>query len=254
MKIPTLLALLSVMLGACCNEERRVHLEGTNPSAPPTNLVLRTYEVPNDGAGQMRQVLKDVMWFGSGGPDNKGQYVGRADVGPDGRLVVLASEGVQEGVKGLIDQMAKNPGKPQPTIEVDYWLVLGTPSQAKEAPARPANLGELAPALSEIEKTDGPQQFTLQEKLVVRSLTGHYASVQGRDWSAGQTCNVSGAGVNAEIKLNTHGPQKIDTRLKLAPGQIVVLGSSGSGEKGKEEAGGSLYYLIRAATHDGQGQ
>ncbi len=255
MKISTLIAILSAA-GASCSDTRpgtAVSPVAGAASNAPTDLVLRTYDVPNDGAAQLRSVLKDLMWFGSGGQDNKGQAVGRADVGPDGRLVVLASEGVQEGVQALIAQMAKAPAKARPTIEVSYWFVLGTPTTAKDA-ARPAALGEVAAALSEIEKADGPQQFTLQEKLSVSSLTGEYASVEGRSWKVGQTASATAGGVSAELRLSTSGPQHIDTRVKLAPAQIVVLGSSGAGTPGKEDAGGSLYYLIRAAIHDGQGQ
>ena len=43
----------------------------TTPAATanglPTNLVLRTYEVPGNGAGQLRSVLMNTLWFGSDG-------------------------------------------------------------------------------------------------------------------------------------------------------------------------------------------
>ena len=257
MKLSTTLLVLSLAAASCAVDTRSATLPPPPAASAPattalSELVLRSYEVPNDGAAQMRSVLKDVMWFGSGGQDNKGQFVGRADVSPDGRLLVLASAGVQEGVRGLIEQMSKNPGKARSTIEISYWLVEGTPSTAKENP-RPASLTEVSPALAEIEKADGPQQFKLQEKVAVRSLTGEYAAVDGRQWRVGQTASVLSSGVSAEIKINTHGPQHLDTRVKLQPGQIAVLGSSGAGEKDKDSVG-SLYYLIRAAIHDGQGQ
>lgn len=256
MKISTLIALAALAAMSCSSEQRYSNATAGGPGVVPGaglggDLVLRSYEVPNDGAGQMRSVLKDMMWFGSGGQDNKGQYVGRVEVGPDGRLLVLASPGVHEGVKALLDQMAKAPPKGRSTIELNYWFVIGKPGATKEA--RPANLAEVAPALAEIEKTDGPQEFQLEEKLVVRALTGEFAKAEGRDWQIGQTASQAGNGsVSVDVRLSTHGPQRIDTRLKLSPGQTAVLGSSGAGNKGNGDTG-SLYYLVRAAIHDGQG-
>ncbi len=255
MKISTLLTLAS-LAAMSCTESRYSNASqgggGSLPQGPSPELVLRSYEVPNDGAGQMRGILKDMMWFGSGGKENTGQYVGRVEVGPDGRLLVLATPGVHDGVKALLDQMARAPQKGRSTIELDYWFVEGKPYEGKEAPAVPANLAQLTPALAEIAKTDGAQEFKLEEKLVVRALTGEYARTQGRDWQVGQTASQVGSGaVSVDVNLETHGPQRINTRLKLTPGQIAVLGASGAGNKG--ESNGTLYYLVRAAIHDGQG-
>jgi hypothetical protein len=221
----------------------------STPGGVPGNLVLRSYEVPADGAPQIRSVLKDVLWFGSDGKDSQ-RWVGRVDLGPDGRLVVLASEGVQAGVKGLIDSLAANPPKPQPALQLDYWLVTAVPGKGA-APG--PGLTELAPALAEIEKTDGPQTFTLAEKLTVTSVSGENASVRGRDAEVRQTATATASGVLAQLQVNRFA-NSIDTRVKLAPGQIVVLGSSGARPKDKEEAVGSIYFMIRAATHDGQGR
>ncbi len=95
----TLVAVLAVLSFAAC--ESRSSTSTNSVNGVPTNLVLRTYDVPNNGAQRLRGVLKDLLWFGSEGKDSN-KYVGRADVGPDGRLIVLAPENVHEGVKTLV--------------------------------------------------------------------------------------------------------------------------------------------------------
>ena len=245
MRVVNLLVVSVSMLGGSCLSDRDANPSGTATAGPPANLVLESYEVPNEAAAQVRAVLKDVMWFGAGSND-KGLAVGRAEVGPDGRLVVLASRRVQEGVAELITELGKTT-KVRPTIELSYWMVQASPG--KEAARSPA-LQELGPALAEIEKADGPQRFTLQEKLKVSTLTGEFSKVQGRDWEVGQTAVAAAGGVSAELRIQTRGPQRLETRVKLAPGQIAVLASSGADDQGEEEPG-SIYYLIRADVRDG---
>ena len=84
------------------------HLGDTSAANPMAGLVLRTYDVPAGQAQRLRAALKEVLWFGSDGKDSN-KWVGRVDVGPDGRLIVLASEPVHEGVKALVASVAANP-------------------------------------------------------------------------------------------------------------------------------------------------
>lgn len=244
--VPTVAALLvaaTAVVWACKPAEG-----AAAPGAVPTNLVLRTYEVAGENAAEVRGVLKTVLFWGSDGKDSQ-KFIGRADVTSDGRLVVLASEDVQSGVKTLVDSVSKHPPKSATSVELTYWLVQAAPA-GKDAP-RAAGLQEIAPALAEIEKADGPQQFTLAEKLAVTSLSGDEAFVQGRDANARQVTVVAPNGINAVLTIQRFG-NRLETRVKLTPGQIVVLGSAGM--KDKDESAGSLYFLIRAATHDGQGR
>lgn len=214
----------------------------------PSNLVLRTYAVPGGAAQQVRAVLKDVFWIGSDGKDSN-KYLGRADVGPDGRLVVMASEGVQDGVKSFIESLDQKPPKPAATIDTTVWLVFGLPG--KSSPPPPA-LAELAPALAQIEKTDGPMEFTLVEKALVTQLSGEVGRVNGRELKVNQTVSTSPEGFTSDLSVEERG-QRFDTRVNLKPGQLMVLGSAGA-NLGKEETPRSVYVLIRAGLHDGAGQ
>ncbi len=215
----------------------------------PQNLVLRSYDVPNGGAEQLRQVLKTLLWIGSDGKDSQ-KYVGRAEVGPDGRLVVMAAEGVQAGVKSLIESIAKNPPKAPARYALSYWFVFATPGKGA-APG--ANLAEVGDALAEIEKTDGPQEFSLTEKVTVSSTAGESAHVEGHQVKVRQMVGDSSGSISAELSLRVRS-QNLDTRVALTPGQTIVLGSSGSMGPGKDGPVGSVYYLIRAASHDGRGK
>lgn len=216
---------------------------------PAQPLVLRSYDVPNDGAVQVRQVLKTLLWMGSDGKDSQ-KYVGRAEVGPDGRLVVMATEGVQGGVKSLIDALAKNPPKAPARYALSYWFVFAMPGKGA-APA--ANLGEVSEALAEIEKADGPMEFSLTEKVTVSSIGGESAYVEGHQVKVRQVVGESNGALNADLQLRKGG-QNLETRVTLAPGQTIVLGSSGAMAPGKDGPVGSVYYLIRAASHDGRGK
>lgn len=110
-------AAVLVALSAC---QPGASAPASSPPGMPTNLVLRSYDVPKDAAPQVRSVLRELMWFGSDGKDSS-KYVGRAEVGVDGRLVVLASEGVQEGVKGLIASLGARPPTPCRRSSRRWW-------------------------------------------------------------------------------------------------------------------------------------
>lgn len=213
--------------------------DATPPGAVPTNLVLRSYEVPNHGAQQLRSVLKDLLWFGSDGKDAN-RFVGRAEVGPDGRLVVLAPPDVHEGVKSLVASLASAPPRKEPgTARLDYWVVKGVPGEGE----LPANLNEVAAALNEVKKNDGPMAFTLVEKLTVSSLPDEHGSIDGRDTRVRQRITSVDGALVANLNLERTN-QRVDTKVRLAPGVVAVLASAGMSGP---EAGQSIYFVVRAA-------
>jgi hypothetical protein len=242
-KTLTLCAVLA--LGACHFGEPAA--SPTPPGGIPSNLVLRSYVVPGGAAQQVRSVLKDVLWIGS---DGKGadKFLGRADVGPDGRLVVMASEGVQEGVKAFIDSLDQKPPKPPATIDTDVWLVDGVPG--KSVPPA-TGLQEVAPALAQIEKSDGPMEFKLVEKVRLTQLSSEEAKVNGRQLSVDQTTWMKPDGLKSDLAIHDIRGQRLETRVNLKLDQVMVLGSAGAG---KDDAPRSVYVLIRAGLHDGAGQ
>lgn len=239
-------SLVVLFITGCPTTARSPELNAPTPAgAVPSNLVLRSYEVPNNGAQRMRGVLRELLWFGSDGKDAN-KYVGRADVGPDGRLIVLAPESVHEGVKSLVASITSKPVKEPGTVRLDYWVVAGTPGKS-EAPA--ANLKEVAPALAEVEKNDGPMAFTLVEKLTVSSLSNERGSMDGRDTHVRQFTNVVDDQITADIDIERFG-QKMQTRVRVKPGVLAVLASAGMTTRDNAEAGRTVYFLVRAAPED----
>lgn len=244
----TLVAVFAVAFLSSC-DPRGVTSQPA-PGSVPTNLVLRTYEVPSGGAQRLRSVLKELLWFGADGKDSS-KFVGRADVGPDGRLIVLAPESVHEGVKALVASVTAKPVKEPGTVHLTYWVVVGAPGKS-DAPPAPA-LQELAPALAEVEKNEGPMSFTLVEKLQVGSLSGERGSLNGRDTSVRQFATVVDGQLTADLQLERMA-QKLETRVRLEPGQLVVLASSGAPTRDQTDSGRSVYFLVRAAPNDGAGR
>ncbi len=210
----------------------------------PSNLVLKSYDVPPHAAQRLRGVLRELLWFGSEGKDAN-RYVGRADVGPDGRLVVLAPEAVHAGVKALVDSVVKSPGKEPDTVRLTYWVVSGVRGEGGQAPDE---LKEVAAALKEIELNDGPMNFSLVEKLVVSSLSNERGNVDGRDTNVRQFATVTDGSVVADIDLKRfRSGQRLETRVRLKPGALVVLASSGQTIPGSDDDSRTNYFLVRAS-------
>ncbi|MGV3622123.1 MAG: hypothetical protein ACO1OB_14970 [Archangium sp.] len=236
-----LLLLSSLLILSSCDLSKPPE----NSGGVPSNLVLRSYDVPNNGAQRLRGTLKDLLWFGGENKDAN-RFVGRADVGPDGRLIVLAPESVHTGVKSIIDSLAKSPVKEPGAIRIDYWVVRSSPGDGE----LPANLGEISAALTEVKKNDGPMAFDLLEKLSVSSLPNESGVMEGRDTRVRQFANVVDGQVVTDIDLDRRG-QRLATRVRIKPGVIAVLASAGlrTDEKDTTHA---VYFVVRAADVAGQ--
>ncbi len=240
MRLPTLLLCLALTLTGC-------PLGQATPPNPTAALVLRTYDVPAGSGQRLRSVLKEVLWFGAEGKDAS-TWVGRVDVGPDGRLIVLAPESVHEGVKALVASVVSKGIKEPETVTLSYWVVVGTPGA--ESQPMPA---ELEPALAEVKKAEGALGFTLIEKLTVSSLSGERGDLNGRDTSVEQyVTNVDDA-LTADLRLERFG-QRIRTRVRLAAGKVVVLASSGTPTKEPGDAAKRVFFIVKAATSAGDGR
>ena len=100
MRLATLLLCLALTLTGC-------PLGQSTPTPPTAALVLRTYDVPAGSGQRLRSVLKEVLWFGAEGKDAS-TWVGRVDVGPDGRLIVLAPESVHDSRSPLAQAFSRS--------------------------------------------------------------------------------------------------------------------------------------------------
>lgn len=199
--------------------------------------VLRTYAVPAGRSEEVARVLRHALSQGADTPP-------RGTVNPldDGRLVVLAPASVHEGIAGLcedLEDVGAAPGKP--TIAISYWLVLADPAGSGVAEAIPK---QLAPALEEIAQQDGSAGFSLLESTRITALANARGEAQGRHTRVEQLAVPGDDGIVADIKIEADLGSRLETRLSLTPGELVVLGHAGRQER--EIADARLYYIVRA--------
>ena len=216
-------------------------------SAPSNPSVLRAYQVPANSGAKLREVLTGLMRTSSGSKDTPPEYLGRVEVGPDGRLLVLAPEAVQRGVAEVLASVGSG-AFPQPaSVRVDYWVISATHGQGE----RPASLTEVGAALSEIEKTDGPMQFQLVERLSLISLANEHGSLDGREVKVRQSVQVADGQLLAQVSMERFG-QRVDTLLRMKPGAVAVLSAAGMRMEEKSDTSRSVYFLVRATNDEGR--
>lgn len=232
MRIPLLaVSILSLATTAC----------GAPPASAAPEPQLKTYAVPAGYGPEIQSILNNAMNFA--GPD---KVVGRAQVTPNGQLVVVAPAAVQDGVKSLLDGLA-NGAKPAPpaSVEITYWLVDGKRASGAAKSTAPA---ELQPALDAITKADGAMSFGVVEKLQLTTNADERGEIEGVHAMVAQKVSVLDGSVVADLELDhvraapTAPTSHLSTRVRLAPSQLLVLGQYGE----PEGDNGTLYYIARA--------
>ncbi|MDB4998817.1 MAG: hypothetical protein JWM74_6249 [Myxococcaceae bacterium] len=224
---PILAAALAILATACHSA----------PTEDANNLVLRTYDVPKGSARAVVSTLGDTFWMG----ENK--LVGRASITPDGRLAVLATQNVQEGVQTLIDEITKHPPTYEQSIELHYFVLLGKPAAGPQPP--PAGVSEIQPAIDEIVRTQGPQTFTVAERMQLSSLNGDNGKAETEQLRISQKAAQTNEGVDARVEIQFAKNDKLETRVHLVADRIVVLGATSQHSDAGD--GSTLYYVVRVA-------
>lgn len=213
----------------------RGHATSPAPATAASAPTLRTYQVPPGYGPKVRPILSGLLKGGDNEP-----AVGRAALAPDDRLVVLAPESVQDGVKSLLDDLAKNKGTTTapPTVTITHWLVV-----AKAEPLHgPEECGprglqclqggpELVKALEAVAASQGPAgdrlSFVLLEKLSVRAIDSEFADLEGAHARVKQRASVANGKILADVSIDVQaskGSGAVRTQLQFAPNQTVVLG------------------------------
>jgi hypothetical protein len=217
--------------------------QNPRPAESSEPLTLQTYAVPGGQAVQLRGLLNQAFVW-----NDKAQA--KATITPDGRLIVVGPQRIQDGVAALMDELSKKPPEAPPTVNIEYWLVLGKPGKGA---AVPDDLAQIAPALQTIGAEDGPQELRLLEHVQQRSLSDNEAEMRGVHVRVRQNATVLSGKVLADISIHSlEGPSGLDTRLELPPGQLMVLGQGGY--NGKPEDLGTLYYVVRASIQGAGGK
>lgn len=235
--------LAAALLMALCSCTTQV-----SPPAPAKpEMVLQIYDVPQGAAADLRTALARVLDTPKDSPEVP---TGRVTVTPDGRLIVLAPEKVQVGVRAVVDQVAKRPAVAPPVIAMNYWFVLARKIPADQKAELPVELSEIKPALDELVRTQGPMQFRRLEHLKNSTISGESGRVDNGDAiSARHDVTTTGGVVMARVSLNT-GRRSVDTTVQLKPEQLVVLGQSGwkddRAKDAKDDDEQTLFYVMRA--------
>jgi hypothetical protein len=214
-------------------------------AAPPddTNaLVLRTYDVPKGSARAFISTFKDTFWMGGKSDGSEMKLIGRAAITPDGRLAVLATPNVQAGVQTLVDEVAKHPPTYEQSIELHYFVLVGKAAASPQPP--PAGVSEIQPALDEITRSQGPQTFTLAQRVRLTSQNGDEGKVEAEQLKIYQKTAQTNDGVDANILIE-FAKNRVDTRVHLGSDRIVVLGSTS--QQADASDGSTLYYVVRVA-------
>ena len=201
-------------------------------------LLLRTYDVPKGSARAIVSTLNSTFWTGE-----QQKLPGRASITPDGRLVVLATQNVQVGVQGLVDEVTKHPPTYEMSIELHYFVIFGKPAASPQPP--PAGASEIQPALDEIARSQGPQTFTVAERVRLTSQNGDDGKVETEQLKVFQKAAQTSDGVDANVAIQFAKNDKVDTRVHLGADRIVVLGATSQHSDALE--GSTLYYVVRVA-------
>ena len=184
---------------------------------------LRTYSVPHGYENEIRSMLRTTL-----GTDETS--IGRAAIGPGGKLVVVAPTAVHRGIQQFVKELDSIENAPPPTpVALSYWMIAGRPSSGT-TPYQVMGkqpLDDVQQALEQIVLSQGPTDFTLIERLKLVSIGEDTARISGRIVGVSQQASVAAQGdVIARIRIGMRR-YSLETEVKLEPGQFVVLGNTG---------------------------
>jgi hypothetical protein len=158
--------------------------------------------------------------------------------------VVVAPAGVLSGVESLVDRVSTAPAAPPlQNVDMEYWVVLGTPA---EAPTRSAGLAEVSTALDAIESVDGPRAFTLQAARSMRTLDGEWATLSDRGLGVKHLAAVEPGTTTVVARVEVelpYGQSEVQTQLALSSGEIAVLAQTGL--RSDDAPAADVYVLVR---------
>lgn len=218
------------------------------PTPPPPNPpVLATYEAPGPIADKVAGVLRLLVAEGE-------NPLGRVASLPGGRIVVVAPASIQDGVRNFLETVRNGPVPPPPAaVRLRYWLVLGRPAAQ---PAGLERLGEAAPAMEAVMGATGPLDVRLLDRVELISLENKHGMAQGRRSEITQRVARTENGFFADLRIGTRA--RLDTRVLLEPGKLVVLGQVGYDEREAAEIfgeapdaataaqGATLFHVVQA--------
>jgi hypothetical protein len=204
------------------------------PSTTEHQRVVRIYKVPANQLEPIEAALSETL-------------VGltRIHRGPNGDLIVAASESVHKDIAKLLEEIGKTSPDSIATVQFDIWFIA---ANGAGLPATDAKFQPIALALKQL-AGDSNTKFELRGHSSVRAVSG--ADGKGEDFQVkpvvirdkdGAVKIVADLNMQAVRSKRGEQLQGVRTRLALVPGEIVVVGQASSAD-GQE----TLYHLVRAS-------
>jgi hypothetical protein len=215
------------------------------------NIVMRTYKVPPGEEKLVERLLRKTTSYPISVVSAQGAQTQLVNPQPqftgNGYFVLAAPENIQEGVRQLIDELAKSPAPAAPgSLDATYWLVLGYPAKDTAISDR---LTDVSPALKALTSI-GPMRFELLERLEVVGVDGDEVRTVGQTAELRQTASRDNDAIGLRIDISANGnpPGKIETTVTVKPNQFAVFGQSGFVPKDAQanDPKPTLFYIVRA--------
>lgn len=228
--------IITLLLLAGCGPEN-------SASAPQEELVLRTYEVPNGTAVELRLSIGNLLRSAS----EEGGNIGNTAVLDSGRIAVLAPTSIHEGVEDIIQKIGQS-GRDEPSrIRFQIWLVK---IQAGKNSNMPESLIPVQDSLQSVAENLGTATFSRIDYVehIVRSgaqdasIGGHM--LRGRVWDV----LARGDKINAQFEFQSVRPGRptgrIETEISFTTGETLVLGVVGA----ESQSEGDIFqaFVVRA--------
>ncbi len=181
-------------------------------------LVLKSYDVPEGYGHDVVRVINGLLVDRM----EKKRY-GQVVLSSNGQLLVNAPRSFHPGVQSFLSDLKnKDPLPPEPSIKVQYWIVLGMKT---DGASNAGEFMEIAPALNSINESQGSHEFVLQERLSTISQSGHEAEVNGATAFIRCESSISNDEVLMDLRIHSEG-SRIDTVVQVPKGKLLILGQS----------------------------
>jgi hypothetical protein len=222
-------------------------------STTSEQLVLKAYDVPAEHAAELQSVLSNMLYTAKDQPPK-----GRAALSPSGQLLVSAPASFQPGIAEVVSRLKSAPAPRAPTVTLDYWVVVGTPSTSATPGAGVSR--EIGDVVDALQKNQGPMKMAMLERVRLSSQSGSDAMATSPLFDVHETAALHSDKVLANVKLQgIRGFGLLETRVEIPLGQTVVLGQAGIDmkhapesldadlAKATENGTAAAFYIVRAS-------
>ncbi len=201
------LYLLPVLTLFCCGQQNL-----PKQTQPEQVALMRTYKVP-DGMGEMVvNALNNNLSMIS-----KSEAPGRAELLPNGSVLLLGPPQIQEGMKDLLANLEGAPNL-EVNTQMELWVLLVNRGKGEELPR------DLAEALKTVEPA-ADQHYRVMERFTVQGATGQRIRVLGRFLRLEAELQKRGGQKRANVTVN-FSQSILTSSIYLEDERYLMLGQS----------------------------